>query len=554
MSLIVDPDGLNQNVEIIINKTAFTITLVVTGNLSNDGVTGAAVYSFLKEEWKNDNTLRAYPFPMLAIDSDAGKFAIGRNDSGFNSWKWGNETTRTLLRSIGWQEFNSSGTLLREYIGVFSGDGIQSSSQAYFYFENDTSASNFVFTGPVNEGVQTYGDASNGNFDKRNEVLTIAVRTQGFTYDQISSTALPQLSTGLKPIFAPLTLNESLDADISASDSTISTTAPYTGMGITFRSTPVASNTLYTSDLASGPYNFGITIDANNGTKQQVYEFVQYSLRQTTNIDADATGSSKPGKLQDSLLRFVGAQLQSLNTTNADGGGTGVAIINFQSTDINDLQFNDNTSTARVFPFVSSGTISFNTNLVNDPDSVFTTFFTFTTRNAVSDLAISNVLGSNASIDSAGGNLPTLSQNDYIRITGSSYANNNGIWEVTDASPTSSQFDATKPDGLTIANTSVSFAGNIDENPFGSPDSIIVQDTASANISGSISGNSSIAFDFDYDGNQQGGRTAGTDASVTLVAIGLNTAKPVSATGTITRTTGINLSLVAALELNYSNP
>lgn len=553
MTLLTDPDSLNQNTEIIINKTAFTITLVVSGNLSNDGVTGAAVYSFLKEEWKNDNTLRAYPFPMLAIDSDAGKFAIGRNDSGFNSWKWGNETTRTLLRSIGWQEFNSSGILLREYIGVFSGAGIQSSSQAYFYFQNDTTATNFVFTGPVNEGVQTYGDSSNGNFDKRNEVLTIAVRTQGFTYDQISSTALPQLATGLKPIFAPLTLNESLDADISASDGTISTTAPYTGMGITFRASSVASNTLYTSDLANGPYNFGITIDANNGTTQQVYEFVQYMLRQTTNIDADSTGSSKPGKLQDSLLRFVGSQLQSLNTTNADGGGTGVAIINFQSTDINDLQFNDNTSTARVFPFVSSGTISFNTNLVNDPDSVFTTFFTFTTRNAVSDLAISNVLGSNASIVSAGANLPTLTQNDYIRITGSSYANNNGIWEVTDASPTTSQFDANKPDGLTLANVTA-YAANIDENPFGSPDSIIVQDTTSANISGSISGNSSIAFDFDYDGNVQGGRTSGTDASVTLVAIGLNTAKPVSATGTITRTTGINLSLVAALELNYNNP
>ena len=63
-----------------------------------------------------------------------------------------------------------------------------------------------------------------------------------------------------------------------------------------------------------------------------------------------------------------------------------------------------------------------------------------------------------------------------------------------------------------------------------------------------------MPFTFDYDNNTQGGRTAGTDAAVVVVAIGLNTAQYVSATGTITRATGQNISLVAPLERNYSNP
>ena len=59
---------------------------------------------------------------------------------------------------------------------------------------------------------------------------------------------------------------------------------------------------------------------------------------------------------------------------------------------------------------------------------------------------------------------------------------------------------------------------------------------------------------FDYDGNVQGGRTPATDAPVTVVAIGLQTAQYVRTTSTITRATGQTIAMVAALERNYSNP
>ena len=66
MALITDPDNLNQGTEITISTSAKTIALTVAGNLSNDGVTGQAFYSFLKEEWKNDASLIPYPFPMVS--------------------------------------------------------------------------------------------------------------------------------------------------------------------------------------------------------------------------------------------------------------------------------------------------------------------------------------------------------------------------------------------------------------------------------------------------------------------------------------------------------
>ena len=67
----------------------------------------------------------------------------------------------------------------------------------------------------------------------------------------------------------------------------------------------------------------------------------------------------------------------------------------------------------------------------------------------------------------------------------------------------------------------------------------------------------SIGFDFDYDNNVQQGRAPDTDADldvdVIVVAIGLESAQYVSATATIGRASGQNVSLVAPLERNYSN-
>ena len=50
MALITDPDNLNQGTEITLSTSGKTIALAVAGNLSNDGVTGQALYSFLKED------------------------------------------------------------------------------------------------------------------------------------------------------------------------------------------------------------------------------------------------------------------------------------------------------------------------------------------------------------------------------------------------------------------------------------------------------------------------------------------------------------------------
>ena len=86
---------------------------------------------------------------------------------------------------------------------------------------------------------------------------------------------------------------------------------------------------------------------------------------------------------------------------------------------------------------------------------------------------------------------------------------------------------------------------------YGLTGAVTVNDKDGNPIAGTISA-ASIPFTFDYDGNTQGGRTAGTDAAVTVVAGNAGSAKPVVTTYTITRSTGQGISLVAENDRAYT--
>jgi len=87
-------------------------------------------------------------------------------------------------------------------------------------------------------------------------------------------------------------------------------------------------------------------------------------------------------------------------------------------------------------------------------------------------------------------------------------------------------------------------------NDYGEAGAITVVDASSNPITGTIS-SGSIAFTFDYDGDTLGG-TAGTDKAVTLIGIRPGSGKFAVATGTLSRSKGISLSLVAEADRVYA--
>jgi hypothetical protein len=295
-------------------------------------------------------------------------------------------------------------------------------------------------------------------------------------------------------------------------------------------------------------------------TAEEIYEKVQYLLRQDQDIDA--TDGTVTGKTADALLTFVGDTLKAGVSipTNPNGGGSGVIIEGFRQADTNRLVFYDNSGADRSYPFVAGGTITFNTNLTTDGDGYYWMFYQYTERFTNTGFAITGASGSTATISSATTNLTTeLSDGDYIALSGFVADENNGIWLLT-ASPSGGgpyTVAATKVDGATVVNENdpPAVTVSLDKNPINSPDAIIVKDASAspADISGAISG-ATVSFSYDYDGNVQGERTpgAGNDAVIVIRAIGLDTAQFVETTGTITRATGLSFSVVSGLERNYS--
>jgi hypothetical protein len=710
MALITDPDDLSST-EVTIATGTRLITLNEAGNLSSDGVDMQAIYSYLKEEWKSDPTLIPHPFPMVAIDADAGKYELGTDGANYNGWRFSNAASRKLVRNAGWREYHSDGTLLLEMAGIKTLGTFEDvdNDNAYYQQGNDPTdtgaAVDFTYAGPVNEAIDVYdlvtdkdtstgfdftdGGGSDDSIDRNDggswitdgyqvggEVTVIDATTSAndgtYTITSVSASSLgiptgsitadtgDQTSRFAKNYRAGLNLflrvrdadtygktfsqanlgdagvsalsnrlfafplSNATDLKIEETDANIGSNSPYTeivvryfdqafsrevdsatardfgividvgthsgvdgssassvtfttaegGMGVNAYQGgtltihegtdkgvhSIASNTATTFTLSvaltASESNLSFTAQRATpvvATAEEIYEKIQYLLRQEADIDS--TDQTVTGATADALLEFVGSDLNAGTAVPSNPNypaGTGVIIEGFDSNDTNRLSFVDNTGTPRTYPYVAAGTITFNANLVNDtgPAEYFM-FFEYTTRTTVTDLAISGASGSTASIDSAGGGFPSLSQNDYVALWGFSNPENNGVWQVTDASPSSTQFDATKVDGQNVIDEGAA-SRSLDQNPINSPDAILVDNNAGSDITGTI-GAASVGFDFDYDGNVQGGRSSGEDADIVLRAIGLDLAQFVQTTGTITRATGITFSLVASLERNYEN-
>jgi hypothetical protein len=244
--------------------------------------------------------------------------------------------------------------------------------------------------------------------------------------------------------------------------------------------------------IGSGTFSFNWRLLGNGGTLQNCFEFVQKELRGDVTVDC-GPGTFVPSG-NSGLVGFIG-NINDLLMSFSTPTGTGLNMIidNLASNDINNATFNDHAGTARNFPFTASGSLVFNPNLTNDQNSKYWLFF---------------------ANDDAGDNL------------GRDYGTENAIVVNDATSPTPNAIQ-----GFVNASGGATHGG-----------------TRTVD-----SGTTSITFTYDYDNNiQRGSASSGTDAPVTLVAIGAPVGQFVIASGNITATTGITISAVAALERNYS--
>jgi hypothetical protein len=553
MALITDPDSLNDgsvdngSTEVYINTSNRTIKLNTTGNLSTDGVTMKALYSFLKEEWRNDpNTknLAAFPFPMVPITDESFEVVDG--------WDFYNDAARYLIRTSGWTVKNTSAATTQKWSGIIGLGSIESNDQ--LYMDQLSGSFNAQLQGQINQAVLILSDSNgDGNYDfSKRTSFKIFVREQAQTYDDANLADIGV--TTLDSIAYRFPISTATDLKVTHADSVITGTSPYPEINVKYF-TGSFKRDVDTTNLAR---HFGVVIDV--GTHSGVDGAFTSGQSVLTSSAGGISGSNFTG---GTLVIHSGSAKGTYNLSAPVGGnGDKFSITTtFPAT-----------QTSASFTLYKSASLGATAEQIYEKiqyllrqnrniNAIPTGSYNVTGKTA--DLLLRFVgdtleAGTLNPTNPASGSTRTgviiegFASSDTNRLT---FRDNNAV-------------DRTYP---YVAVLSLLFGSNLTSDAsakywvyfttlpgasddFGQSGATLVNDNSSLPMSGSVSGQSTIQKSFNYDGNVQGGRTAATDADVTVVAIGLVTGQYVRAAGTISRSTSNSITLVAPLERNYENP
>lgn len=526
MAKIVDPDDLNQSTEVVIATGAKTVQLLPAGNLNDaspgatSGVTMQAVYSFLKEEWKADNALNKFKFPLKSFTKNEFQW--------INGWSPADAQTRTLLRDAGWSETvaTENGDI---YAGLISLGQFDATADQGYYANVagfDQTTADFDKTGNVNEAILVFDASGTDNTG----YLKAFLREQGKLYASYNLLAEQGISALEATLYRFPLGGNTTDLDVSESDSNIDSIVPYTGMniryyaGVGFNTWAIGAKPAESvvqdsggrwwftdaggtsagndTNLGGGSdtgvtwvafegekligaiyYAFNTVIEGNSGTRYEIYEYAMRQLRQTSDINTgtivdanqDTVGTVN-GNIADEIAGFRGSDLVLKS---------GIYIDNFGAAEINNIVFvpipvDGGVDAEVTFPFEVVVTINFPANVVGEVDA---------------------------------------------DVRGVAYFTNDD-------------------------------AGNNAGNDFDTSGAIIAQDNSPANVDfdGTDLVGSSFIFSYDYDGNvQRGGGSGGADAPITLQLCGLAAFEIGTTEFSIGRTATLTVNVVASDERNYAN-
>lgn len=359
MAKILDPDLLTYIVDgapvaqnLRFNTAAKTIELVAGGSLvAKDGVTGQCLFSKIKEVIKADATLIKFALPVREMIHDESMELI-------NDWTFANNTTVKMVRDCGVAYVAANGNPTAMF-ACFVTLGAVVSGAPYFVQSSATNAATSAFTHinlsttfGVNELVQIYSDTNadlTPDYDYRS-YAKIFLREAGYTYDEASNVDIGYSALTYKKYNFPVT--HAVDAGVTVLDGALS---GYTGMSITWFAAAQSA-----SLGTNGPYNFHVIATANGHTYSEMYSWVQYQLRQATDIDAGA--GTRTGQVTPALVLMDGATLK----TRYQAGVGGVHVSNLSAASYNNIAEADDTQAYRTYPYTAALIIEFDSYLQAD--------------------------------------------------------------------------------------------------------------------------------------------------------------------------------------------
>jgi len=546
MAKITSKSSLNVGTELTVNTTTKKITLNVAGNLvAKDGCTLQALYSKLIDLWTS-STYNDFPFPMYAIDVLSGQFQIGTDGATANGWTFGDEATRGYLRDGGWSEYNAAGTLARQYVCIISLGSVSTGSQLYYQTSASGSPTNFLYTDAANQGVQVMGDTTadatsplNGT---NNTYFKGFVREYSKLYKDSVLADTGRAGTG--PNIVDVLLSNDVDLNIVVADASIGT-SPYSEINAKYFASAFQKDV----DTTGTPRSFGIVIDVG------------------THSGVDGAGASAATALTTAAGGITIANYYGGTLTVHNGAAKGVYTIAGVGGSATSVPL---TSGLLGIASGASFTLQRATPVAATLAQIYTKIqYQLRQNSNINGLASAGaVTGKTASLLlnfvgsalKAGFYAPTNPNGGGTGVTAMGYA-------AADVNSFTSYDNGTVARDYPYASTgALSCNANLTNggtgyyrmyfttNPagnYGSSAAVTVNDSSGNPIAGTIS-SGTINFTFDYTGNAQGGRTPNLDAAVTVVAGNAGHAKPVVATGVLSASKAISISLVAETDRAYA--
>lgn len=536
--VVTDPDALSYDVnvpfvsstsDVIIDTSQKVISLKVGTNITESGATLKAVYSKLKDAWKEHPLLIKYPFPMYPITDEQYELSNGWNFDSLNASGAEQQTTPQLLRSCGWVVLNSSGNVTESWAGVITLGELPDDTNVYYQLGNQSEAAvDFVLSGNVNQAIMVYNDPNgdgslSGGFDARS-YIKIFFRKWNYTYDQITN------------------------ADIGVSS------LSYQAYRFPLVSIPDVFSTVEISEI--DPTNSGLP---SNG----VYGNVRITFLRNLN-----------GDMYEILGDWNALQSYALTDVVRSGiNGRWYKRIDAGTSPLDPAQDSDNWSPYEGERLIAGQWYAFY--VIIDGD-------TTTSGAGLAPLsqiyeAVQYHLINNVDIDeSINGSVIGKTQDELLVFRGQNLITSRGVYVDSVSAEDLNDIIYTDVFGVEVANPFVSaitlifspsiyldrdskywiFFENVPGGEFGEPSSKIVLDSNGDEMSGKVNPSwpsirTQVSHSFDFDSSTQYGRIAGENFNVVAVAIGLSSGTYAISTATITRSNENRINVFSELELNY---
>ncbi len=316
-----------------------TVQFLAASGLSFvDGVAGTALYSKLVDLW-SVNDLDKYPPVFSSIEPRAKSLAM------INYWEPHDSNTLNALRDMALEIRDTATSTARRIYALLrtNGNFHASTDQMYFWSTSDaelTAPTAAVMTGYLNQLVLIYD--SGASIDKRgNWVQRCAVAGKTIIYN-VANLQYAEIITVPNTNAIDPKLADPSTGTPYVSDATIAAGGIYANIKYY-----LDNDGLYTGAVSGTNYTFAGYVDGDSKTNEQVHAKINYLWRQSTNVNVDGTGATKRGDKQPPLTTFSG----DVFTVNS-------YLLNYSTTQRNNLRLVDSSGVTRQWPLVNTITVT----------------------------------------------------------------------------------------------------------------------------------------------------------------------------------------------------